>query len=81
MLRPRSLLAALLLAGLGPLSSCGDEEVACIIAYDTCDGAANPCEPLCVFEDEAPSCGDLECNSPNDPPGSCELFATECAWR
>lgn len=62
-------------------ASCGEEEVQCVLAYDTCPGA-NPCEPICVFEDEVPVCTDLECGgAPNDPPGDCQLFANECTFR
>lgn len=62
-------------------SSCGEEERQCIVSYDRCPGA-NPCDPICVFEDEVPTCTDLgECASPNEEPGSCELFANECEWR
>lgn len=59
---------------------CGEEEVGCIQTYDRCPGA-NPCEPICVFEDEAPTCQDQSCSQPFEAEGECQLFANECVFR
>ncbi len=78
-MRRRLLIAAALCAAC--LGACGkDEERRCILTYDRCEGG-NPCEPICVFEDEAPQCTDRECPQPFEPPGECQLFANECVFR
>ena len=61
-------------------TSCGEEEAQCIQTYDRCPGG-NPCEPICVFEDEAPLCEDTNCPQPNEPEGTCQLFTNECVFR
>lgn len=72
----RGWVVALVLASAG----CGEEEAACVQVYDRCPGG-NPCEPLCMFEDEAPTCTDTVCPQPNEPEGECQLFANECVFR